>query len=169
MTPSELLQLHSAVLDEMRGQEIIRSRNNPTGDYAEWLVADRLHLKLEGNSSKGHDATDASGKRYQIKARQAARKQKAPLFSVMRELEQGHFDFLVAVVFDSEWNVSYGALISHAHVAPLCAFRARVNGQMRLAQSALGIAGVQEITALLRAARSTSPHPVFSDASRFHQ
>jgi hypothetical protein len=152
MTPSELLQLHSAVLDEMRGREIIRSRNNPTGDYAEWLVADRLHLKLEANSSKGHDATDASGKRYQIKARQAARKQKAPLFSVMRELEQGHFDFLVAVVFDSEWNVSYGALIPHVYVAPLCAFRARVNGhQMRLAQSVLGTAGVQDITSLLRA------------------
>jgi hypothetical protein len=44
MTPSQLLQLHSAVLDEMRRREIIRSRNNPTGDYAEWLVATACDL-----------------------------------------------------------------------------------------------------------------------------
>lgn len=151
MEPNELLRVHSAVLDELMRREICRSRNNPTGDYAEWLVADRLGLQLERNSSKGYDATDTAGKRYQIKARQAARGQKAPLFSVIRELDQGHFDFLVAVVFATDWAVSYGALIPHEHVAPLCAFRERVNGhQMRLARSALGAQGVQDITAQLR-------------------
>jgi hypothetical protein len=158
MTPNDLLQLHGAVLDEMRRREIIRTRNNPTGDYAEWLVADRLHLILERNSSKGYDATDSAGMRYQIKAREAARKQKAPLFSVMRELREGHFDFLVAVVFDSAWNLSYAALIPHAHVEPLCAYRARVNGhQMRLAQTTLGTAGVQDITNVLRTSKSVDP------------
>ena len=37
-TVSQLLTLHSAVLTELRRRRVCRSANNPTGDFAEWLV-----------------------------------------------------------------------------------------------------------------------------------
>ena len=71
LTIAELLATHSAVLDELRHRNVIRSKNNPTGDYAEWLVSTKLGLTLETNSVKGFDATDLHGLRYQIKGRRA--------------------------------------------------------------------------------------------------
>lgn len=35
----QLLVQHAAILDELRRRGILRSRNNPTGDYGEWLVS----------------------------------------------------------------------------------------------------------------------------------
>ena len=65
---SELLKLHSDALHELQSRNVLRTQNNPTGDYGEWLFAEKLGLKLEGNSAKGYDATDANGVRYQIKS-----------------------------------------------------------------------------------------------------
>lgn len=44
MSPLELLRLQSEVLDELMRRDIVRSRNNPTGDYGEWIVARKLGL-----------------------------------------------------------------------------------------------------------------------------
>ena len=51
LTIAELLKAHGAVLDELKRRGVVRSKNNPTGDYAEWLAATRLGLKLETNSA----------------------------------------------------------------------------------------------------------------------
>jgi len=65
----QLLVQQSTILDELRRRGILRSRNNPTGDYGEWLVSTRLGLTLAQASEKGFDASDQDGLRYQIKAR----------------------------------------------------------------------------------------------------
>lgn len=44
MTNVELLQAHGAVIDELIQREVVRTRNNPIGDYTEWLVCKRLDL-----------------------------------------------------------------------------------------------------------------------------
>lgn len=43
----QLLATHSAVLAELGARNVVRTGNNPTGDYVEWLVAARLGLTLE--------------------------------------------------------------------------------------------------------------------------
>ena len=48
---------------------VVRTKNNPVGDYAEWLVTTTFGLALAGKSSAGFDATDDDGTTYQIKAR----------------------------------------------------------------------------------------------------
>lgn len=53
LTVAELLTTHSAVLDELRHRNVIRSKNNPTGDYAEWLVSTMLGLTLEKIPPRG--------------------------------------------------------------------------------------------------------------------
>ena len=148
----ELLALHSAVLDELRTQGVVRSRNNPTGDYAEWLVAQKLGLKLERNSSKGYDATDKRGRRYQIKGRRAAAGHNAPLLGTIRNYEAGDFDYLIAVVFEPDWSVRCAAKVAHADLRDFLKFREHVNGHnMRLAPSILSDRRVKDLTSALRA------------------
>jgi len=37
-TPTELLQVFAAVIDELKGRGLVRTINNPVADYTEWLV-----------------------------------------------------------------------------------------------------------------------------------
>jgi hypothetical protein len=148
---AELLALHSAVLDELRERSVVRSSNNPTGDYAEWLVSQRLGLELVPNSSRGYDAKDRRGRRYQIKGRRAAPSMKAPILGTIRNYEAGDFDFLVAVVFEQNWEVRCAAKIAHADLRDFLDFRVHVNGHnMRLAPGVLTDRRVKNITSALR-------------------
>lgn len=96
LTIQELLATHSAVLDELKRQEVIRSKNNPTGDYAEWLIQEKLGLKLTETSAKGYDATDSNGLRYQIKARRVTHDNRSTQLGVIRNLKSADFHFLIA-------------------------------------------------------------------------
>lgn len=57
----ELLELHAAILKELRERNIVRSSNQPLGDYAELLFSRAFKWTLENNSSSGHDVTDRGG------------------------------------------------------------------------------------------------------------
>lgn len=116
LTITELLATHSAVLDELQHRNVIRSKNNPTGDYAEWLVSTKLDLTLKKNSAKGFDATDPQVLRYQIKGRRVTPENKSTQLGVIRNLDGKDFDFLVAVVFDANWQVRCAAKIPHQTV-----------------------------------------------------
>lgn len=147
LTVSELLATHSTVLDELRRKEVIRSKNNPTGDYAEWLVSKSLGLTLETNSAKGFDAKDPSGVRYQIKGRRITPENSSRQLGVIRNLHGNDFDILVAVVFDKDWQVECAAKIPHHAIERLSAFRPHVNGHvMHLRASVLEDSSVENIT-----------------------
>ncbi len=53
LSPQELLKLYTAILDELKVRGVSRTLNNPVSEHAEWLVADRLDLKLVSNSTTG--------------------------------------------------------------------------------------------------------------------
>ena len=151
LTIAELLVAHGAVLDELRQRNVIRSKNNPTGDYAEWLVSTKLGLTLETNSAKGFDATDSRGLRYQIKGRRVTPENGATQLGVIRNLDGKDFDFLVAVVFDANWQVRHAAKIPHQSVPLLATFRPRVNGHiMHLRPAVFGNPGVEDVSGILR-------------------
>lgn len=147
----ELLSMHGAILDELKRRGVVRSKNNPTGDYAEWLVSERLGLSLETNSAKGFDATDSQGLRYQIKGRRVTPDNPSTQLGVLRNLDGRDFDFLVAVVFDKDWTVLRAVKIPHGVVGTLATFRPHVNGHvMHLRQSVLDVIGVEDISVILR-------------------
>jgi hypothetical protein len=147
LTIAELLVTHSAVLDELRRRAVIRSKNNPTGDYTEWLVSTKLGLTLETKSVKGFDATDSRGLRYQIKGRRVTPENKSTQLSVIRNLEGKDFEFLVGVVFDANWQVRYAAKIPHRAVAKLATFRPHVNGYtMHLRPTVFKYPSVEDIS-----------------------
>ena len=147
LTVAELLTTHSAVLDELRHRNVIRSKNNPTGDYAEWLVSTMLGLTLETNSTKGFDATDSQGLRYQIKSRRVTPANKSTQLGVIRNLGGKDFDFLVAVIFNADWQVRYAAKIPHQVVPLLATYRPHINGHtMHLRPSVFDNPSVEDVS-----------------------
>lgn len=48
----ELMNLYAEILAELNSRKVIRTYNSPVGDYAEWLVAEKLGFLLEHNSRK---------------------------------------------------------------------------------------------------------------------
>ena len=130
---------------------MIRSKNNPTGDYAEWLVSTKLGLALEKNSAKGFDAIDSQGRRYQIKGRRITNKNKSTQLGVIRNLDSKYFDFLVAVIFDANWQVCYAAKIPHQAVYLLAKYHSHVNGHiMHLRPSVFDNESVEDVSHELR-------------------
>ena len=41
-TPVELMNLYAEVLIELNQRKVVRTYNSPVGDYAEWLVSEKL-------------------------------------------------------------------------------------------------------------------------------
>ncbi|WP_232427189.1 hypothetical protein [Burkholderia ubonensis] len=148
---ADLLATHSFVIEELQRRGVLRTGNNPTGDYAEWLVSSKLGLELAGKSSKGYDAIDTQKVRYEIKARRVTPDNPSTQMSPIRDLAGAHFDFLIAVVFDNSWKVIAAAKIPHSIIPAVASFRQHVNGHvMHLRPSLFAVVGVVDVTALLR-------------------
>lgn len=148
---TELLAMHTAVLAELNRRQVVRSANNPTGDYTEWLVSTKLGLKLAAQSAKGYDALDSDGIRYQIKGRRLTKLSGPVQLGVLRGLSQKSFDFLIAVSFTPSWEVRHAAKIPYEVVLKLGTFREHVNGHvMHLRPTIFEDPKVIDITELLR-------------------
>jgi hypothetical protein len=126
----ELLKLQSDVMGELKSRGILRTMNNPTGDYAEWLVASALGLKLANNSAAGHDAETETGIKIQIKARRISPSNKSRQLGVIRNLEKKGFDELVAVIFSDSYEVMEAVSIPHSVIADYSTYRPHVNGHV---------------------------------------
>ena len=83
---------------------VIRSELGVQGDYAEWLVAGLLKLRLASNPvQKGHDATDAEGHKYQIKSRIVRGVEERTSFDMASPSKE--FDYLLCVFFSEALEV----------------------------------------------------------------
>lgn len=99
-----LLRKYSFIMRQLRAAGILRSSNNPVADYAEYLVAKRLKLKLAPNSNKSVDAINPKTKtRYQIKSRRITEFSNSRQLGVIRSLD---FDFVIAVIFKENFEIS---------------------------------------------------------------
>jgi hypothetical protein len=126
----ELLRLHSSVIDELRRRRIVRTKNNPIGDYTEWIVSKGMGLNLAGNSSAGYDGIDVNGTRIQIKGRRITPNNKSRQLSVIRDLDKKKFDYLAGVIFDKNYEIIDAVLIPHSVVGNYADYREHVNGHI---------------------------------------
>lgn len=150
---SALLELHGDVLEELQRRAVVRSSNNPTGDYAELLFSRAFGWTLNGNSSADADAVDADGLRYQIKCRKLVTPRGSRRLGLMRRLPDRPFDKLAAVLIDGKFRVLRGAIIPYEVVLPRAAYVQSTNGwKFILRESTWEIPGVTDVTAELRAA-----------------
>lgn len=150
LSVSELLETHTGVLDELRERGILRSANNPTGDYAEWLFCRAFGWEQAANSVKGFDATDEDGIRYQIKGRRMHQHNTSRQLSAIRDLEG--FDVLAGILFDASFAVARAALIPSEVVRERSKFTQHTNSHRFLLRDDIWNApGVRDVTASLRA------------------
>jgi len=89
-----VLDLFVAVADDLKRRGITRSTNNPVADLAELYFEQALGLSRAPKSTKGYDATDPEGRRYEIKGRRLTRDNLSRELSAIRNIEGEHFDFL---------------------------------------------------------------------------
>ena len=144
LTPVELLQTHGAVIDELMRRNIVRTRNNPIGDYTEWLVCHRLDLEMLANSKASIDAVDPAGIQYQIKGRQS--EDKRVQFSAIRNLDEQTFDFVIAVVFHRDYSIRFAVRMTHAAVLSNSVYRQHVNAHILiLSDDVIALHGVEDI------------------------
>jgi Family of unknown function (DUF6998) len=148
--PISLLSAYAVALHGLRSHGVVRSFNSPVGDIAEWLVSKKLQLTLTAVSNRSHDAIDASGARYQIKARWCPGNRRSLQLGAIRDLASNPFEFLVAVVFDGDFMVDYAAVIPLAIVQHLSRYIAQTNSyRLSFSKSVLRLPGVRNITAEL--------------------
>ncbi|WP_328609937.1 hypothetical protein OG943_12695 [Amycolatopsis sp. NBC_00345] len=95
----DLLGGYAAILQELRDRNVVRTRNAPVGDYAEYLAARVYGGELVANSVKSYDLLAADGRRIQVKARAVGSDTRSgAIFSVFRSFD---FDVAVLITFDS--------------------------------------------------------------------
>lgn len=150
---SALLELHGDVIAELHRREIVRSANNPTGDYGELLFSRAFGWILNGNSSADADALDAEGIRYQIKCRRLAKPTGSRQLGFIRRLPDRPFDRLAAVLLDRKFRVTRAAIIPYEVVQPRAAYVDSVKAwKFILRDGVWDLPGVVDVTAELRAA-----------------
>jgi len=150
LTVPELLRCFADILDELKERKVVRTRNNPVGDYAEWLLTQRLGLLLERNSKRGYDATGQDDKRYQIKSRRLDQTNESKQLSVIRNLDANEFDYLVGVLFNRDFTVKEAYKIPHSVIREHASFSEHQNGYiLHLQGEVLTAPGVENITEVL--------------------
>lgn len=94
---------------ELRAREVIRSSNNPVGDYCEELVADHFGVEPLAGSNRDYDLIRRDGLRevrVQVKGRRVT--SKSPHirhWSAMRGVDQHGFDEVVAVPLNEDFSL----------------------------------------------------------------
>ncbi|WP_286339103.1 hypothetical protein [Ferrimonas sp. YFM] len=126
----KLLKLQSTVIEELKRRKVVRTKNNPVGDYAEWLVAKNLGLELAKNSSAGHDGVDSDGTKIQIKGRRITSDNHSRQLGAIRRYADKDFDQLIAVIFDEDYEVIDAVQIPHEVVGEYASYRAHVNAHI---------------------------------------
>lgn len=122
--------MYAGVMGILRERGVVRSANGPVADYAEGLVARALSLTPLPRSTKGCDALDAHGKRYEIKSRRVTKQNKSSQLSFIRNLDACHFDYLVGVLFDEDFAVRRACVIPHSVSLAVARYNQHVNGSI---------------------------------------
>ena len=130
LTVKELLQLNSSILNELKRRRIVRTKNNPVGDYTEWIVSKGLGLELANNSSVGYDGIDSEGIKIQIKGRRVTPDNNSRQLGAIRKLDEKNFDQLAAVIFDENYDILNAVLIPHEVIKEYATYRSHVNAHI---------------------------------------
>lgn len=143
----ELLREYGSIIEELIQRKVLRTRNNPIADYGEYIVAKKFNLELARNSNSGFDARDSkSGLRYQIKVRRKVSGRRSGQLGVIRNLDSESFDFLIAVIFNSDFSVAESYKINKEAIKRNSRFSIHQNGHiLNLRGPLLNDEGVERI------------------------
>jgi hypothetical protein len=147
----DLLARYAAILQELRDRDVVRTRNAPLGDYAEYLAAQVYRGTLAANSVKSYDLLAADGRHVQVKARTIGPDTSAgAVFSAFRSFD---FDIAVLITFDSTtYALRHAREVPAAELETAGRHSAHVNG--RLIRITAGLRLGVDVTSRFRAIAS---------------
>jgi hypothetical protein len=122
------LKTYAEILNSLYSEGIIRTYNSPVGDYAEWIVSEKLGLELEKNSKAGFDALGKDGSRYQVKSRWKHPKKNNRQLNVIRDYDTNPFDYVVAVIFGVDFDVEEAYQIPYEIIGEYFPYNKHQNG-----------------------------------------
>ncbi|MCH4565104.1 hypothetical protein MKP05_18565 [Halomonas sp. EGI 63088] len=137
LTVKELLQLQAFATNELKRRSVVRTQNNPLGDYTEWLVSTALGLELQPNSKAGYDGIAKDGVRFQIKGRRVTPHNNSRQLSAIRKYAERDFDILAAVIYDESFNVIEALLIPYEVVGEYASYKEHVNAHILILKGAI--------------------------------
>lgn len=155
----DLLRMYARILDELLRRKVIRTRNPPVGDYAEWLVAAATGGRLEPNSNRSWDVTTPQGTHLQVKARIVGPETRMTAqYSVFRSWD---FDRCVFIRFgQSTYDVDHAVSVPRESIMKVAGYSPHTNGhRVRLGLNLLALDGAKDVTAALRMAAAVDGGP----------
>lgn len=129
-TIKDLLALFAMIINELNNRGVVRTQNNPVADFSEWLVANTFDLTLQENSKNGFDAIDSNGMKYQIKGRRLHQTNSSRQLSVIRNLKDKKFDFLIGVLFNEDFSILEAYKIPHEIIPKYARYNSHQNGHI---------------------------------------
>ena len=149
----DLMRLHRQTLYELLRRGVVRSLNQPQGDWAETLVKVAYDGQLAPKSEKGYDVKALDGTRLQVKARALDYpKIGSNITSAFRSEE---FDAMVVVLLDlRDLGVAKAAELSRETAYANAQYRKHVNGWVLVPNEALMSQGIDVTERLRTAAQS---------------
>lgn len=147
----------------LRSTRVVRSTNNPVGDYGEYLTARAFGLSLVANSAAGYDAVSTEGVRYQVKTRRLTAENGSRQLSFMRGFGQDEdpFDYLVGILFGPDFTVRRAALVPVAVVRANFTRVDYVNAWRFILRDVIWTtSGVEDVTERIRAAAAADAIPI---------
>ena len=155
MKVGAVLDLFVAIAEDLKRRGVTRSTNNPVADLAELYFERALELTRAPKSTKGYDAIDADGKKYEIKGRRLTRENPSRELSAIRAVEQAHFDYLAGVLFNENLTVFKACLVPREIVVAHSSHVAHTNSHKFLLRDEIwSVAGVLDVTTKVRAAEA---------------
>jgi hypothetical protein len=125
-TPALLAQ-YASILVELRRRGVVRTRNAPLGDYAEYVAKLVYGGTLAPNSEKSYDVIADDGRLIQVKARTIGGGVKlSAKFSAFRSFD---FDVTVFLALDmSSYDVVWAREVGVDEVRAAVRFSTHING-----------------------------------------
>jgi hypothetical protein len=149
LTVRELLRLSARIVTELISRDVVRSRNAPAGDLAEYLVAKAYHGQLAKASAKSWDV-QAGDRKLQVKCRLVdPDSRRYESFSAFRSWE---FNACVFMTLDCHtYDVVRAVEIPMATVQALARETSWVKAHViSVGQIAGSVQGARDVTDLIR-------------------
>lgn len=151
LTVRELLRLSARIVTELNSRGVVRSRNAPAGDLAEYLVAKAYQGELAAPAEKSWDVR-AGDRKLQVKCRLVDQDdRRSQSFSPFRSWE---FDACVFMALDCHtYDVVRAVEIPMATVKALARETSWVKGHRVSVSQVVGpVQGARDVTDLIRCA-----------------
>ena len=155
-----LFSFYQAILSELKSRGVIRTKNAPAGDYAEYLVATALGGELAPNSEKSWDVLGNDGEKLQVKARVVSDPAEPGQLQLSPFRSFGFDSAVIVLLSATDYAVSRASKVPRYVVESSVKHRDHVNGNVLFARpEIMGHPSAVDLTADLRAVQTGRKMP----------